>query len=68
MQLIGFDSDTDNEDSSTPDSDAEKGQSIVPGSQTYMGLPAAVRQKLQDLEGEVERLHEENARLKEVCQ
>lgn len=66
MQLVGFDSDTDDEDSSTPGSE-EEDQALVPGSKAYMRLPPVVRRKLQELEGEVERLHDENALLKEVC-
>ena len=67
MQLKDFDSDTDDDNSSTGGSDGDEDQALVPGSKAYLQLPSAVRRKLQELEGEVEALHDENALLKEVC-
>lgn len=64
---LGSYTDDDGEDASSTGSDADDGQALNPESKAYKLLPSPVRQRLQDLEGEVERLHEENARLKEVC-
>ena len=66
LQLNGLDSDTDEEDTSTAGSDADEDQVLVQGSRAFERLPSAVRRKLQELEGEVERLHDENQRLREV--
>ena len=59
----------DDEDVSSAGGDADGGHALDPESRAYKRLPSPVRQKLQrmqDLEGEVERLHDENARLREV--
>lgn len=66
LQLNEFDSETDEEDTSTAGSDADEDRVLVQGSRAYERLPSAVRRKLQELEGEVERLHDENQRLREV--
>ena len=59
--------DDDDNDSSTGNSDVEEEQSMPqPGTQAYQRLPSAVRQRLEQLAGQVESLIDENQKLKEV--
>lgn len=58
--------DDDDNDSSTGNSDVEEEQSMPqPGTQAYQRLPSAVRQRLEQLAGQVESLIDENQKLKE---
>lgn len=63
-----YDTDEDEEsDSNAGNSDTDEEQVLDPNSEAYQRLPTAVRNRLQELSGRLESLHDENQKLKEVC-
>lgn len=63
-----YDTDEDEEsDCNAGDSDTDEEQVLDPNSEAYQRLPTAVRNRLQELSGRLESLHDENQKLKEVC-
>jgi len=54
------DEDEDENDSSTGDSDTDEDQVLDPASEAYKRLPAAVKNQLQKLSGQIESLYDEN--------
>lgn len=69
--LLKKDYDTDaeeNEEGSTSngESDSDDDDVLDPSSKAYKKLPSAVKKQLENLSGQVENLHDENEKLKEV--
>lgn len=69
--LLKKDYDTDaeeNEEGSTSngESDSDDDDVLDPSSKAYKKLPSAVKKQLETLSGQVENLHDENKKLKEV--
>lgn len=69
--LLKKDYDTDAEEdeggcTSTGESDSDGDEVLDPNSKAYQKLPAAVKKQLENLSGQVENLHDENQKLKEV--
>lgn len=61
-----YDTDEDEEsDSNAGNSDTDEEQVLDPNSEAYQRLPTAVRNRLQELSGRLESLHDENQKLKE---
>lgn len=48
------------------ESDSGNDEVLDPNSKAYQKLPTAVKKQLQSLSGQVESLHDENKKLKEV--
>ena len=66
-----YDTDADSDEdsaTSTGDSGSDDDQVLDPKSRAHQKLPSTVRKQLLKLSGQVESLHDENKKLKEVCQ
>ena len=66
--LLKKDYDFGDEECSSSDGESNSGDDDVldPNSKAHQKLPTAVKKQLQNLSGQVESLHDENKKLKEV--